>query len=85
MVNLSIAKLYHNSIMNSNLSEKFAKKLKQIREQKKISKSQLSINAGCDISYIGQIERFKKIPTLKTIEKLANALNVPVKDLFDFE
>ena len=71
--------------MNNNIVENFAKKLKQIREQKNISKSQLSIDVGCDISYIGQIERCKKVPTLKTIEKLANALNIPVKDLFDFD
>jgi transcriptional regulator with XRE-family HTH domain len=71
--------------MNTSICYNFAKKLKEIRELKKLSKTQLSTLVGCDISYIGQIERCKKTPTLKTIEKLANALDVPVKDLFDFE
>ena len=70
--------------MNTNICQNFSKKLKEIRELKNLSKSQLSTLAGCDISYIGQIERCKKVPTLKTIENLANALEIPVKDLFDF-
>ena len=76
--------LYNNCFMDSNICQNFAKKLKEIRELKNLSKTQLSTLVGCEISYIGQIERCKKIPTLKTIEKLAIALDVPVKDLFDF-
>lgn len=37
------------------------------------------------MSYIGKIERCEKFPNIKMIEKLADALGVHVKDLFDFE
>jgi len=70
--------------MNSDICEKFATKVQQLREAKKLTKSQLSALAGLDMSYIGKIERCQKYPNIKTIAKLAEGLDVPVKDLFDF-
>ena len=69
----------------NEICELFATKLKEIRLSKKLNKSKLSELAGLDISYIGKIERGEKSPNLRTIIKLAKALDVPVKDLFDFE
>ena len=66
------------------ICKQFAKKLKELRLDKKLNKSKLSELAGLDISYIGKIERCEKCPNLRTIAKLAQALNVPVKNLFDF-
>ena len=71
--------------MNDNACTKFAMKVKQIREDKKFTKGKLSQLADLDMSYIGKIERCEKSPNLRTIVKLANALEVKVKDLFDFE
>ena len=71
--------------MIDSICKNFAKKLKEIREKKGLSKGQLSSLAGCDMSYIGKIERGEKYPTLKTIAKIAVALEVPAKDLFIFE
>ena len=70
--------------MTSNICKQFGENLKKFREKKGISKGQLSSLADLDISYIGKIERCEKNPTLKTIAKLAIALDIPVKDLFDF-
>lgn len=66
-----------------NICRNFAKKLKELREKKGLSKGQLSSLADCDMSYIGKIERGEKYPNLKMIAKLALALEVPAKDLFD--
>ena len=71
--------------MNSDICKQFATKLQEIREAKKFTKSKLSELADVDISYIGKIERGEKYPNLKTIAKLAQALDIPVKDLFEFE
>jgi len=71
--------------MEDSICKNFAKKLKEIREKQGLSKGQLSSLADCDISYIGKIERSEKYPNLKMIAKLAVALKVPAKDLFDFE
>lgn len=70
--------------MNEDVCKLFATKVQQIREAKKLTKSQLSALAGLDMSYIGKIERCQKHPNIKTIAKLAEGLDVPVKDLFDF-
>ena len=40
---------------------------------------------GCDLSYIGKIEHSEKYPNPKMIFKIAEALEIPAKDLFDFE
>jgi len=37
-----------------------------------------------NFNYIGQIERGEANVTIKTIKILANALNIEVKELFDF-
>lgn len=65
--------------------KKFAKIVKKIREDKGYSKGKMSELIGCDISYVGKIERSEKFPNLKMIFKIANALEVPAKTLFDFE
>ncbi len=71
--------------MEDSICKNFAKRLKEIREKKGLSKGQLSSLADCDMSYIGKIERSEKFPNLKMIAKLAIALDVPAKDLFDFD
>ena len=65
--------------------KKFAQIVKKIRDDKGYSKGKMSELIGCDISYIGKIERSEKFPNLKMIFKIANALEVPAKTLFDFE
>lgn len=70
--------------MNSSVIRNFATKVQQIRLAKKLTKGKVAELAGLDISYIGKIERNEKIPSLRTIVKLADALEVQVKELFDF-
>ena len=85
MVYDTVGTVYHNSYMESRICEQFATKLKEIREAQNLSKGELSVEAEVSKSYIGKIESGKKSPSLVTIGKLADALNVPVKELFDFE
>lgn len=54
-----------------------------IRENKrKFSQEKLAELAGLHRTYIGQIESGKRNLALKNIEKIAKALGVAVKDLF---
>lgn len=39
---------------------------------------------GLHRTYIGQIERADKNVSIKTIEQICNAINMDVKDFFDF-
>ncbi len=65
--------------------KKFAQNIKKYREAKGYNKSRMSELVGCDISYIGKLERVEKYPNLKMIFKLAEALEVSAKDLFEFK
>ncbi len=63
----------------------FGNRVKQLRKAKNISQEELAEKAGLHRTYIGMIERAEKNITLLNIEKLALALNVAVKDLFNGE
>ena len=63
----------------------FAQNVKKYREIKGYSKTKLSELVDCDLTYIGKIEKSEKYPNLKMIFKLADALEIPPKFLFDFE
>ena len=71
--------------MGEDNCKKFAQNIKKYREERKFSKGKMSELVGCDYPYIGKIERSEKLPTLKMIFKIADALEIPAKDLFDFD
>ncbi|ODP28500.1 putative HTH-type transcriptional regulator [Paenibacillus nuruki] len=52
-----------------------------LRQQNGLSQEQLALISGINTSYVGQIERGEKNPTIKTLEKIAYALKTTVVDL----
>ena len=70
--------------INTDLEKRFGAKLAYIRKARKLSQMQLAELVNMNFNYIGQIERGEANVTIKTIKNLANALNIEVKDLFDF-
>lgn len=69
---------------NVDLEKRFGAKLAYVRKERKLSQMKLAEIVNMNFNYIGQIERGEANVTIKTIKVLANALNVEVKDLFDF-
>lgn len=67
-----------------SLKEKFGYKIKFLREQKKYSIEYLANIADIDRTYISDIEKGKRNVSLLIIEKLSNALDVSIQDLFDY-
>lgn len=63
----------------------FGKNLKRIREEKKISQSQLAYDCNMEISQISRIERGLINTGIANTYLIANALNISCKELFDFE
>lgn len=61
----------------------FAQNVQKRRKALGLSQEQLAERAGLHRTYIGMIERSEKNITLRNIEKIAKALNVSIKDLFD--
>ncbi len=52
------------------------------REVKKWSQERLAEEADIHTSYIGQIERGLRYPSLKILFKIADALNIKILELF---
>jgi len=62
---------------------KFGDRVREIRKEKGLSQEELSFKADLHRTYIGMIERAEKNITLVNIEKIANALEVSINDLFN--
>jgi transcriptional regulator with XRE-family HTH domain len=65
----------------SDISLKFGKRVKEIRLKKDMSQAELAKILGVHPTYISGIERGVRNMALKNIERLANALNVPIGEL----
>ena len=72
-------------ISNKEILIKFGEKVREIRKEKGLSQEELSYRANLHRTYIGMIERAEKNITLLNIEKIANALEISVNDLFIYE
>ena len=68
--------------MESNIIEIFGHNVQKYRNAIGLSQEQLADKAGLHRTYIGMIERVEKNVTLRNIQKLANALEVPIENLF---
>jgi len=62
--------------MASGMSSRLGKKLKQLRESMNLSQAELAQRAGLSGGLIGQIESGRTRPSLKTVQRLADALGV---------
>ena len=58
------------------LNESFANVLRKLRTQKGLSQEELAFKANLHRTYISQLERGLKSPTLNTLSNLANVLGV---------
>jgi Predicted transcriptional regulators len=66
----------------SKILIQFGGKVRDLRKQKGLSQEQLAFKADLHRTYIGMIERAEKNITLQSIDKIANALSVEIKELF---
>lgn len=71
--------------MKTDINITFGKRVAELRKQSGCSQEQFAYKCNVDRTYIGTIERGEKSPTLNTIEKIANALNITIKELFDYK
>ena len=81
---VSPSKIIYGDIM-SELAVAFGRQVRNLRQHKKMSQEELAFKAGLSPAHLGQIERAQKKPTLETIGRLAEALEVPVANLFSCE
>ena len=70
-------------MVSKDILIKFGQRVRHLRKEKNLSQEELSFKTDLHRTYIGMIERAEKNITLVNIEKIARALNVDIKELFD--
>lgn len=63
--------------------KKFGLKVQQFRKKLGISQEELAFRAVFHRTYIGMIERAERNITLSNMKRLADALQINIKDLFE--
>jgi len=69
----------------TTLRAKFGRRLRQLRRQKDLTQEQLAEAAEVSVDFISNVERGINAPSFESIERLAKALGVELKELFDFQ
>ncbi len=59
----------------------FGQVLRQLRKERKLSQEALAFDSGVDRTFISDMERGVKQPTITTIYRLARALSISVVEL----
>lgn len=64
-------------------NELIGRRIKEARHKLSLTQEELGDRAKLHYSYIGQVERGNKVPSLKTLKKIAAALNVRLELLLE--
>ena len=64
------------------ITQKFARVLRRLRTEKNLTQEELAQRSGVDYKYLQKLEgQTPSSPTLMTLEKLANGLDIPIVEL----
>lgn len=69
--------------MKLDVNKIFGKRIEVLRKKQNLSQEELAFKCELHRTYIGAIERGEKSPTLNTMEKIANGLNIEIVELFE--
>ncbi len=70
--------------MNEGTIPKLGLKIRIEMQKQKLSQEKLAELANLNRNFVGMIERGETNVTVKNVENIANALNVPIIELFNF-
>ena len=69
----------------AKVQKAFGSRLRELRQEQCLTQEELAHLAGLNRTYIGDIERGEKNITLESMDKLARALSIRLRDFFDWE
>jgi len=72
-------------IMDSNIEEKFSKRLTQLRNEKKVSAREMSLSIGQCSGYINNIENKNNLPSMMGFFYICEYFGITPKEFFDYE
>ena len=68
-----------------NVSDQLGSRIRQYRKKMKLTQESLALNSGINVSFLGDVERGLKKPSIDSLEKLLKSLGVTFQEFFDFE
>lgn len=71
-------------MVNEDFYKKLGTRIKYLRENANLTQEQLADKAQISLDFLGKIEVSINKPGLRSLIKIANALSLQVKELFDF-
>lgn len=66
-----------------DVRQRLAVNLRRLRSERELSQEQFAFEVGIHRTYISDLERGTRNPTITVVEKLAKALNVTLGTLLD--
>lgn len=70
--------------MSRNIRIDFGERVRKLRKVRNISQEELALYSNLHRTYISDVERGARNISLDNINKIALALDISLKDLFDF-
>jgi transcriptional regulator with XRE-family HTH domain len=68
-----------------SVSNQLGTKIRQYRNRLGVTQEALALNSGINVSFLGDIERGLKKPSIESLEKLLRVLGVTFQEFFNFE
>jgi transcriptional regulator with XRE-family HTH domain len=69
----------------SAIQKQIGQRIQLLRDAAGLTQAQLADRAGVNPEHISRIERAEKGPSIELLDRIASALGLPIRDLFDFE
>jgi transcriptional regulator with XRE-family HTH domain len=69
----------------AELRKEFGKRLQYFRRHAGLTQEQLAEQAEISVDFLSLVERGINAPSFDSLEKLAKALGISVRELFEFE
>lgn len=71
------------NIDRERISELIGARIRDFRNNRKMSQEALALVSEIHPAYLGRVERGEKCPTIETLYKIATGLKVPLSELLD--
>jgi len=75
--------MFYMGDLMSELSKDIGNRIRNIRKEQGLSQEELAHRANIHPSHMGQLERGEKSPTIDSLEKIVQALNINFEALFN--
>ena len=70
--------------MAESISDRVGPKIREYRKRAGLTQEQLALNANIGVSFLGEVERGNKKPSIDSLEKILSVLNIDFVEFFNF-